>query len=132
MALQSLNQAASPLDFAKCQAVDLGMSEASPAIKPLTRARFCALCYSRTPLATMMSREEEWWSDVKERVLGIVLLDLADNDWTWVVLGRDEHGLFRAVAVNASIASQEQAGAGLKAALLTTRSTEPTALAAFS
>ncbi len=94
------------------------MSDASPAIKPLTRARFSALCFSRRPLAAMMSREVEWWSDAQERVLGIVLLDLTDKDWVWIVLGRDEQGLFRAIAVNASIPSRDAARAGLQAALV--------------
>lgn len=66
----------------------------------------------------MMSREVEWWSDTQERVLGIVLLDLTDNDWAWIVLGRDERGLFRAIAVNASIASQDEARSALHGALI--------------
>jgi hypothetical protein len=93
------------------------MSSAISGIKRLTRARFNALCFSRTPPAAMMSREVEWWSDTEERVLGIVLFDLTDKDWAWIVLGRDERGLFRAIDINASIATQEDARAALLVAL---------------
>ncbi|RXK53471.1 glycosaminoglycan attachment protein [Oleiharenicola lentus] len=93
------------------------MSAPLPTIKPLTRARFNALCYKRRPLAAMMSRETEWWSDEQERVLGLVLLDLSDDDWVWIVLGRDEQGLFRAIDVQASIPTQAEARTGLHASL---------------
>lgn len=65
----------------------------------------------------MMSREVEWYSDAQERVLGVVLFDLTDKDWAWIVLGRDERGLFRAIAVDASIASREDAHSALQVAL---------------
>ncbi len=59
--------------------------------------------------ADYVSREVEWYSDAEERVLGIVLLDLQDNDWLWMVLGRDEAGLFRAIALDVSIPTQAEA-----------------------
>jgi hypothetical protein len=65
-----------------------------------------------------MSREVEWWADVQERVIGTVLLDLTDKDWAWIVLGRDERGLFRAIDVGASVVTQEKARLELQEALL--------------
>ena len=59
-------------------------------------------------------REIEWFSDPIARVLGVVIYDLADDDFSYVVLGRDEHGLFRAIDLQASIESQEQAGEALR------------------
>ena len=117
MPRQSLNHTLSPLDFDSHQAVDRTVTATPPAIMPLTRARFSALCYSRKPVAALMSKEVEWWSDAQELVLGIVLLDLSDNDWAWIVLGRDEQGLFRCIDVNASVPTQGEARTALHIAL---------------
>lgn len=78
-------------------------------LKRLCQPRFDALCYSRQPLAAFIGREVEWWSDSDERVLGVVLLDTTDNDWAWIILGRDEKALFRAIKVDASIQTQKEA-----------------------
>ena len=93
------------------------MSAPSGGVKRLTAARFNALCYSRLPVASQMSRELEWWADAQERVIGIVLLDLTDDDYAWIVLGRDERGLFRAVDLGVSLETQETARSALQQAL---------------
>jgi len=79
--------------------------------KRITKARFNALCFSRHPIAEIMNQEVEWWSDKDEIVIGTVLFDLQDKDWAVIVLGRDETGIFRAIDIDASIATQKQAGA---------------------
>jgi len=63
--------------------------------------------------------EVEWFSDDDERVLGIVVIDNTDQDWSWMVLGRDEAGLFRAIDLGVSIPTREEARA-----LLMTKLTE--------
>lgn len=87
-------------------------------IKTLNPVRFNALCFSRQPLADFISEEVEWFSDENEHVLGIVLLDLVDSDWSWVVLGRDANSLFRAVDLQTSISSKDEARKQLHARLL--------------
>ena len=77
--------------------------------KEISKERFDALCRVKRSCADYMSREVEWYSDAEERVLGIVLLDLQDDDWLWMVLGRDEAGLFRAIALDVSIPKQAEA-----------------------
>lgn len=83
-------------------------------IKKMSPERFEALTYSKHPIAEFVSREVEWFSDNKELVLGAVALDLTDKDWSWVVLGRDEAGLFRAIDLNTSILSRSRARTTLK------------------
>lgn len=78
-------------------------------MKPICKQRFDALCRSRRPTADYVSREVEWFSDEDERVLGLVLLDTVDNDWLWMVLGRDEAGVFRCMDLGVSIPTQEEA-----------------------
>src|SRR5476651_795397 len=78
-------------------------------IKPLTKQRFDALCRVKLPSADIVVTEVEWFSDEDERVLGIVVLDNTDKDWSWMVLGRDEAGLFRAIDFEVSLSTQEEA-----------------------
>lgn len=64
-----------------------------------------------------MTREVEWWSDLDEHVLGAVLLDTTDQDWSWIVLGRDERGLFRAIDLQVSIPTRRRASVQLRVRL---------------
>ena len=66
-------------------------------IRKINKQRFDALTYAKHPYAGMIGREVEWYSDSTDNVLGAVVLILTDNDWSWVVLGRDEAALFRAI-----------------------------------
>jgi hypothetical protein len=58
--------------------------------------------------------EAEWLADVIARVLGVVIHDLYDNDWGYVVLGRDERKVFRAIDMNSSFPTHEEAGNELR------------------
>jgi hypothetical protein len=78
-------------------------------IRKLSKQRFDALTYAKHPYAGMTGREVEWYSDTAENVLGAVVLDLVDKDWSWVVLGRDEVGLFRAIDFDVSTPSTAKA-----------------------
>jgi hypothetical protein len=42
--------------------------------------------------------EDGWFADNSGAFLGVVCFDKVDNNWAFVVLGRDAHGDFRAVA----------------------------------
>lgn len=79
------------------------------AIKTLSKARFDAFCYARSPYAACVSQEVEWYADEKENVLGVVAHDKVDNDWAFVVLGRDGRSQFRAIALDASLPTQVEA-----------------------
>jgi hypothetical protein len=61
-----------------------------------------------------MHEEVEWVSDLLKRVLGAVVLDRIDDDWSYVVFGRDEHGIFRAIDLKVSLPSQEIAAEQLR------------------
>ena len=58
---------------------------------------------------SFMHEEVEWVSDLLEHVLGTVVRDRIDDDWSYVVLGRDEHGTFRAVDLKVSLPDEETA-----------------------
>ena len=46
-------------------------------------------------MANVVATEVEWYADAAENMLGAILLDHTDDDWNYVLLGRDERGLFR-------------------------------------
>ena len=84
-------------------------------VKRIGRARFEALAgYIRGPQSVLISRELEWYEDEKGRVLGVLMLDLADEDFAGVVFGRDARRRFRAVTVSAFSDSRDTARASLE------------------
>ena len=85
---------------------------------PLSKARFEALCYSRTPSVEMISEEHEWWANSEEKNLGIVIFEHPDQQWFWILLGRDERGVFRCVDMNHSIETQDKASSELQEKLV--------------
>jgi hypothetical protein len=38
-----------------------------------------------------------------------VILDRSDNDWSWVVQGRDQYGAFTGIALEVGISTAEEA-----------------------
>lgn len=62
----------------------------------------------------MISDEREWWANSEEKNLGIVLFEQPDQQWFWIILGRDERGVFRCVDINHSIETQEEASSELQ------------------
>ena len=87
-------------------------------MKPLSPLRFDALAgYSRSPLLGLSARELLWFEEGNEKLLGVVSLDLADNDYVYTVLARDANGRFRAVHLDINISSEAAATKQLEAAL---------------
>ena len=72
--------------------------------------RFEALAgFARQPEIALITEELAWYANSDERVLGIVLVDLIDNDYSWVVFGRDELQRYRAIDVSTSHATIDEA-----------------------
>lgn len=84
------------------------------AIKTISKARFDALTYSRSPHTVYYSEELLWFSDEQENVIGTVLRDKTDNDFGYVILGRDERSLFRCVDNEINFKKVAQAKSVLK------------------
>jgi hypothetical protein len=86
------------------------------AINRLNKYQFERFPAQRTPHVSMglIAKEVAWFVDSASTVLGVILLDNADKDWNYVVLGRDEHGDFRWIDGNSSFDSLEKPEAELK------------------
>ncbi|PIP96612.1 MAG: hypothetical protein COW00_02900 [Bdellovibrio sp. CG12_big_fil_rev_8_21_14_0_65_39_13] len=74
-------------------------------IKKISLERFKALTYCKKPLADHTGKELEWYSDENGRLIGTVILDTIDQDYSYVLLGRDETELFRAISLGTSYES---------------------------
>lgn len=79
-------------------------------MRPISRLRFDSLAgYSRTPWLRLIIHELAWFEEADEKVLGMLALDLPDDDYVCFVLGRDKKGCFRAVWSCSSIPTAEEA-----------------------
>ncbi len=66
-------------------------------IKELDKKRFDAFVQtSRSPLLAYFGKEISWYSNEDESIIGVVVLDITENDYTSIMLGRDGVGRFRA------------------------------------
>lgn len=57
----------------------------------------------------LVARDVAWYEDADEKVLGLVALDLPDQDYVCYVLGRDAKGRFRAVWLECNLENQATA-----------------------
>jgi hypothetical protein len=78
-------------------------------IKPLTKSRFDALSYCRRADSSAVAEETEWYTADSENVLGVVIRDKIDNDWLFLVLGRDQLHRFRGIRIEVNIHTREEA-----------------------
>lgn len=81
----------------------------SQTIRSISKPRFEALSYARVPIAQEFSQEIEWFSSKNNAILGVILFDKPDKDYTYILLGRDEVGIFRYIDGKHSIISCEAA-----------------------
>ena len=72
------------------------------AAKTISKARLEALTYSKLPVVELFVEEKEWYADQDENVLGVLVWDKHDHDWGYIILGRDERAVFRAIDQNDS------------------------------
>jgi hypothetical protein len=76
--------------------------------------RFEALAgFARQPEIALITEELAWYASSDERVLGTALVDLIDNDYSWVVFGRDELLRYRAIDVGTSHVTLDEARCAL-------------------
>jgi hypothetical protein len=87
------------------------MTIASPSaeIHKLNEKEFDAFKPLRGSLAALVGDEKEWYADRRGNVIGVLILDRIDKDWSYVVLGRDQHGKFRTIDAQVSFETQEDA-----------------------
>lgn len=83
----------------------------SPLLR-VSREMFDRFGFPRPPTTLPWLEASEYYMDRRGRVFGMLVLDHSDEDWSWVVLGRDTDGVFKAVEFDTSHADS---GSALKA-----------------
>ena len=85
---------------------------------PITRLRFNALAgYARHPRTVLAAEELGWFEHANERVLGVLIRDRTDNDYSGIVLARDELLQYRWTTSTSFEPTQRRAKALLRPAL---------------
>ncbi|WP_166299325.1 hypothetical protein [Bradyrhizobium sp. 2S1] len=83
--------------------------------REMRTARFNILAIgSRRSPTRLVAEERSYWSDLEERVVGLVFRDKVDNDYGWGLLARDRVGRFRWVDGDVSLKSEHYATNGLR------------------
>lgn len=86
-------------------------------IESLTKIQFDGFRPARNLNLPAVAEEEEWFADEARNVLGVLVRDRIDNDWGYLILGRDEESRFRAVHLDVSIKTRDKACEQLLAAM---------------
>lgn len=59
--------------------------------------------YNFENYTTFVAKEKSWYADDGANIIATILLDNFDKDWSYVILGKDEDGKYRAIEVEVSI-----------------------------
>ena len=87
-------------------------------VKVLTQSAFEAFPQVPRPaIRDFIIEEHEWYSDDAESALGVVVHDVSDKDWGYVVLQPDSDSVFRAVSTGHSFPQIDEARERLLAEL---------------
>src|SRR2546421_3201423 len=89
-----------------------------PEIVRISRLRFDSLAgYSRQPTAELFAGELFWYEHKRAPVLGALIVDITDEDFGGIIIGRDEGRRMRCVEVVGWDDSPEKAEVRLIASL---------------
>lgn len=102
------------------------LCDTNGAVGTILQAEFDRFQPSRGPLAEVTTRETVWYANKRSTVIGTVFEDVTDHDYNWVMLGRDEHDVFRSIDVGRCYETQEGAQSALITAMSATTETGPT------
>ena len=87
------------------------------AIQHISRSQFDSYKPARSAMAQVMAEETDWYADDAGNIIGAVIRDRTDNDWGYVILGRDERDHFRCFDVQSSIDTERAARTQLLGAM---------------
>jgi|ERR1700730_15832790 hypothetical protein len=90
-------------------------------MRQLTKTEFMALHHPESPEISSMAhafqertRELEWWADDDKRIIGTVVHDIPDADYTAVTLVLDQNGVFYTIDAQQSVPTQGEASIKLQ------------------
>ncbi len=63
----------------------------------------------KNPMAGIISTEKKWFITSDDKLIGIVLQDNIDKDWSYLILGLESDNTYRAIEVKVSLNSIDEA-----------------------
>lgn len=72
---------------------------------PITRDEFDAYQPLRAPDSERLYEEVEWFADEMGNIIGSIIRDRTDDDWSWVMMGRD---VFRAIELDTCLPTPQK------------------------
>jgi hypothetical protein len=87
-------------------------------LKKISKSHFAVLGMARLHYVNQIYEELEWWADEDERVIGAVVFDKIDEDWSCMIMGRSATGIFRGIDQRIELPSLASARANLKERLI--------------
>jgi HJR/Mrr/RecB family endonuclease len=79
------------------------------ALKRISESEFNDYNFRKEPNLIGMVREEHWFSDDDAHILGTVLLDNFDKDWSIVIMALEDDGVYRFVDAQVDISQEDKA-----------------------
>ncbi len=62
----------------------------------------------KNPMAAIFSTEKKWFVTNDDKLIGIILQDNIDKDWSYVILGLESDNAYRAIEIKVSLGSIEE------------------------
>jgi hypothetical protein len=87
------------------------------AIQRISRSDFDGYKPVRAEMTESVTEETDWYQDTNGNIIGAVFRERTDDDWGYVILGRDERGHFRCFDIEACVATEGGARTSLIAAM---------------
>lgn len=79
------------------------------ALQEITEKKFNSYNFNKSPSLFMFVSEIKWYADDDENILGTVLIDKIDKDWSYVIMALEDDGEYRFSDGKVSINSKEEA-----------------------
>ena len=84
--------------------------EGFPGLRRLSEYEFESFPHvDRPPPYYLIAEPREWYAHEQEHLLGVLVRDKIDDDWSYAVLGKDHRSTFRYIDGETSISTQGEA-----------------------
>ena len=64
---------------------------------------FYSFNVQKNPTANFLGEEIKWFQETEHNLIAVIIKDIIDHDWAYVILTNDDNGEYRAIDVEASI-----------------------------
>ncbi|WP_298247327.1 restriction endonuclease [uncultured Christiangramia sp.] len=84
------------------------------AIKEITEDQFNSYPSRKNAMSTFVAKEKQWFADDENNLLGTILLDNFDKDWSYVIMAKESDGNYGFIDAKVSLETKEISSRELK------------------